>query len=179
MPIKQFDLAKDRLRQGGVRDAARVAEQLARGVIASAAPQTVIVVCESDRVRDFAMELGVRVHESNATTLNEAVTVAYEHLGNEFDRLLIVHSDLRSPQGLGEFVPGPGITIVTDHRRDGTNLLVVPTRLEFRFSYGRGSRLAHEIEANRLGLECAVVFDSPWAYDIDEPRDLDFDPDAR
>lgn len=179
MPIKQFDRAKDRLRQGGVADAARVAEQLARGVIAHAAPRTVIVISESERVRDFALGLGVRVHESNATTLNEAVTGAYETLSDEFDRLLIVHGDLRSPQGLGDFSPGPGVTIVTDHHHDGTNLLVVPTGTGFRFSYGPGSRRAHEIEAERLGLGCEVIFDSPWAYDIDEPEDLDFDPDAR
>ena len=178
MPIKQFDLAKDRLRRAGVPDVAVLAEQLARGVIKSAAPREVIVVSESPAVSDFARSLAARVHESRAATLNEAVQGAYEALGHEYDRFLIVHGDLRIPDGLGSFDPGPGVTLVSDHRGDGTNILVVPTRVGFHFFYGPGSRRAHQAEAARLGLSCEVILHSPWSFDVDEPEDLLEGPDG-
>jgi 2-phospho-L-lactate guanylyltransferase len=172
IPLKRFDVAKERLRRGGDLDVTALARELARAVVLASAPRPVVVVSEDDEVSHFAAELGAEVWESGARDLNEAVQGAYRGLGRRFERLLVVHGDLRQPEGLGGFEPGLGVTIVTDHCGDGTNVLVAPTGLDFRFAYGPGSRFRHEGEARRLGIECHVVTDSPWRFDIDEPEDL-------
>ena len=172
VPLKRFDVAKDRLRQAGTADVDQLARELAIGVLDECAPRHVIVLSESDEVSRFARERNVEVLESRALDLNGAVQHAYQALGRRFERLVIVHGDLRRPLGLGRFEPAPGITIVTDDHARGTNVLVVPTGLDFRFAYGPDSALRHEHEALRLGVECHVVTDSPWRFDVDEPGDL-------
>lgn len=173
VPLKQFDLAKDRLRQGADLDVTALAEELARGVLLKSRPRHVIVLSEHPDVTRFASTVGAEVWSSQATNLNEAVQDAYRGLGGRFERLIIVHGDLRYPEGLGDFVPEPGITIVTDHRDEGTNVLVVPTGLDFHFAYGPQSRFRHVEQANLLGVEYRVVTNSPWRFDVDEPSDLE------
>ncbi len=172
VPLKQFDLAKERLRAGGTNDVTRLARDLAIDVLRSCAPRHVIVVSESATISRFAEEHGAEVWHSDATSLNGAVQGAYEGLSDRFDRLLVVHGDLRSPDGLGSFDPTPGITIVTDHHGLGTNVLALPTGLDFHFAYGVNSAALHVREAERLGLEVTLVKDSPWRFDVDEPDDL-------
>jgi 2-phospho-L-lactate guanylyltransferase len=172
IPLKEFDIAKDRLRRGGVLDVAQLAMNLARGVLESCAPQPVYVASESLEVNFFATEHGARVLSSSATSLNEAVQHAYQALSADFDVIIVAHGDLLQPAGLGEFLPQPGVTIVTDHHGQGTNVLALPTKLDFHFGYGPESRVHHQQEAERLGLEYRVIKDSPWSYDVDEPGDL-------
>jgi 2-phospho-L-lactate guanylyltransferase len=172
VPLKRFDVAKERLRRGGVQNVTGLASDLATAVIKSCAPREVIVLSESSDVTRFALDLGVDVLESDATTLNEAVQSAYERLRRRFDRIIVVHGDLRDPDGLGEFEPDIGVTIVTDHRSRGTNVLVVPTGLDFRFHYGEDSAEQHRAEAERLGVIWRTVTDSPWRFDVDEPSDV-------
>ena len=172
VPLKRFDVAKDRLRRGGVKNVTDLASELAAAVIENCAPRRVIVLSESDDVTRFALERGVEVLESEATSLNEAVQSAYERLRERFDRVIVVHGDLRDPLGLAEFAPEPGVTIVTDHLLRGTNVLVVPTGLDFHFHYGDDSAEKHRAEAERLGVACRTVTDSPWRFDIDEPGDV-------
>ncbi len=172
IPLKRFDVAKERLRRDGNLDVTALARELARAVIVASAPRPVVVVCEDDDVARFALELGAEVWASDAKDLNEAVHGAYQGLTGRFERLLIAHGDLRHPEGLGRFEPGPAITLVTDRHTEGTNVLVLPTGLDFRFAYGPRSRTRHEEEARRLGIDCHVVIDSPWRFDVDEPSDL-------
>jgi 2-phospho-L-lactate guanylyltransferase len=172
VPLKRFDVAKERLRRGGVENVTGLAGELATAVIASCAQRQVIVLSESSDVTRFALDLGVEVLESDATTLNEAVQGAYERLRERFDRIIVVHGDLRDPDGLAEFQPGVGVTIVTDYLLRGTNVLVVPTGLDFHFHYGEDSAHKHHAEAERLGVLCQTVTDSPWRFDVDEPSDL-------
>jgi 2-phospho-L-lactate guanylyltransferase len=172
VPLKDFDLAKERLRAGGATDVTDLARSLAVNVLAHCAPRHVIVLSESTVITRFALEQGVEVRESGAASLNEAVQEAYGALGARYERLLIVHGDLRTPDGLGSFAPPPGVTIVTDHHGRGTNLLVVPTGLDYRFAYGPDSAERHRLEAERLGVATSVITDSPWRFDVDEPEDL-------
>jgi 2-phospho-L-lactate guanylyltransferase len=172
IPLKRFDLAKERLRAGGTNDVTSIARQLAAEVLRSCAPRHVIVLSESDEVSRFAEEHGGEVLRSSATSLNEAVQGAYKGLSDRFDRLLIVHGDLRTPAGLGSFDPPPGVTIVTDHHERGTNVLALPTRLDFHFAYGVDSAASHVREAQRLGIDVTLIKDSPWRFDVDEPADL-------
>jgi 2-phospho-L-lactate guanylyltransferase len=145
---------------------------MALAVLQSCAPRRVVVLSESDAITRFAEENGVDVYESSSTSLNEAVQGAYESLGGQYERLIIVHGDLRDPSGLGLFDPEPGVTIVTDHHGAGTNVLALPTGVDFRFAYGAISAHRHEVEARRLGLDLRVITDSPWRFDVDEPSDL-------
>jgi 2-phospho-L-lactate guanylyltransferase len=178
VPLKRFDLAKDRLRQAGTFDVTRLAEELAVGVLRSCSPRHVIVLSESDEISRFADAHGAETWRSRARSLNEAVQGAYVALAERFDRLLIVHGDLATPEGLGRFDPGAGVTIVADRHRAGTNVLVVPTGLDFHFAYGPDSLRLHRAEAERLGVSCAVLYDSPWRFDVDEPDDLERRPDC-
>jgi 2-phospho-L-lactate guanylyltransferase len=178
VPIKQFSIAKSRLRDVlGDDDVEVLARQLAERVLRATRPLRTLVVCDDDEVAAFAAERDVDVVRTNEPTLNGAVTEAYRQLV-DVDQVIVVHADLKRPHGLGAFRPGPGVTVVTDHHRTGTNVLALPARVDFHFAYGEGSAHRHRVEAERLGLECTVVTDSPWGYDVDEPRDLETTPDG-
>jgi 2-phospho-L-lactate guanylyltransferase len=172
VPLKRFDRAKSRLRQHRDLDVTAIVEELARGVITSARPRPVIIVSEDEELTPFASSLGVELLLSSSTTLNEAIQTAYQSLGDRFDQLIVAHGDLRSPDGLGSFELEPGITLFADHHGDGTNVMVVPTNLTFRFAYGPGSLGRHVEEARRLGVAHRVDRASPWRFDVDEPEDL-------
>lgn len=172
VPLKPFDLAKERLRGIKGLDVTALAHELALGVIASCAPKTVIVVSDDDAVTSFAAALGVEVWRSPSAGLNAAVTSAYVGLRDEYERLIVVHGDLRHPDGLGMTTFDPGVTIFADHLGLGTNVLALPTGLDFQFGYGASSLAHHVNEARRLGVAHRVVLDSPWRFDVDEPTDL-------
>ena len=172
IPLKRFDLAKERLRVPNAAFVTELAQQLATRVIKACAPRHTIVLSESDDISEFASALGCDVLHSDARDLNDAVQRAYGVLQSRFDRLIIVHGDLRDPEGLSTFEPGAGITVVTDHHAVGTNVMVVPTGLDFHFAYGENSADLHRREAERLGCEFTIVTDSPWRFDVDEPEDL-------
>lgn len=170
--MKRFDVAKERLRLGGVVDVTSLARSLAASVLQASAPRPVVVVSESDDVSEFAQERGAEVLRLRSAGLNAAMRAAYETLAVRFDFLILAHGDLRFPEGLGTFNFEPGITIVTDHHGEGTNVLALPAGLDFHFAYGPGSRRRHAQEAQRLGLEFRVIADSPWRFDVDEAGDL-------
>ena len=172
VPLKEFTRAKSRLRDGGVVGVDDHIREMATRVVVACRPRRVFVPCESDDVEEFARALSLTPLRTAATTLNEAVTLAYRQLSDEFSRVMIVHADLRYPEGLGQFEPRSGVTIVTDHRGRGTNVLVVPTGLDFRFAFGEDSARTHQFESERIGAEWRVVRDSPWRFDVDEPEDL-------
>jgi 2-phospho-L-lactate guanylyltransferase len=173
IPLKRFDLAKERLRVNTSAPVTELARQLATHVIASCAPRHTIVLSESDEITEFASAEGCEVLRSDATDLNDAVQRAYGALQSRFERLIVVHGDLRHPEGLGSFEPAAGVTIVTDHHAVGTNVMALPTGLDFHFAYGASSASLHRREAERLGAPVTIITDSPWRFDVDEPDDLD------
>jgi 2-phospho-L-lactate guanylyltransferase len=172
VPLKRFDRAKTRLRQNRDLDVSAVVEDLARGVIVSSRPRPVVVVSEDAQLAEFAASLGVELLLSSSTTLNEALQTAYRSLSDRYDRLIIAHGDLRSPEGLGSFEPDAGITLFADHHGEGTNVMVIPAGLDFHFAYGPGSLALHVEEARRIGVAYRVDVASPWRFDVDEPDDL-------
>ena len=66
------------------------------------------------------------------------------------------------------------MTLVPDRRRDGSNVLAVPTDAGFRFAYGAGSFARHRVEAARLGMALRIVDDHALRWDVDLPTDLDW-----
>jgi 2-phospho-L-lactate guanylyltransferase len=178
VPLKNFSDAKSRLREVlTAHDVETLTRELARAVLEAVKPYETLVVCDDDDVAAFAVQCGVEVVRTAERSLNGAVSEAYRSLA-EYDQATIVHADLRAPEGLGGYQPGPGITIVTDHRGTGTNVLSLPTGLDFHFCYGPGSAQLHEREAQRLGVACEVTTNSPWQFDVDDPDDLESSPDS-
>ena len=172
VPLKSFAVGKGRLRGIESLNVEELSRQLAAAVIAAAAPRDVYVVGESDDVANFAATLGAQVLRHDHTGLNNAVQYAFDTLRSSYDVIVIVHGDLRNPTGLGAFTPAPGVTIVQDHHQRGTTVLAVPTSSEFTFHYGEHSCHLHAQEARARSLDCHIVTDSPWQFDIDEPEDL-------
>jgi 2-phospho-L-lactate guanylyltransferase len=175
VPVKEFARAKDRLRRAGLDNAEAIARHLAEKVVLACAPGPVIVLSESPDVTRFAHDVGAEVLVTSARSLNGAVQLAYRSLASRYSRLVVAHGDLRHPEGLGDYRPGAGVSIFADHRGLGTNVLALPTGLDFHFRYGPDSAARHVRESQRLDVACHLVLDSPWRFDVDEPSDLDDD----
>ena len=179
IPLKDFARAKSRLRPDrGHEGAADIARRLAAGVIAASAPRRCVVVCDDSSVASFATDHGAEVLVTEESTLNGAVSDAYRRLGSRATRVIVAHGDLLDPAGLGSEPFVEGVTLVVDHRGRGTNVLVLPGGLDFHFAYGPESAQRHLGEARRLGVSVRVVTDSPWRFDVDDPRDLEERPDS-
>lgn len=174
VPIKAFGRAKERL--AGVLspdERAALARNMAQRVLAAARPLPVFVVCDDPEVARWAHGLGAAVVDSPGLGLNGAVARAYESVGaNGYSRAIVAHGDLPLATQLGWLADVEGIVLVPDRRRDGTNVISVPTGCGFRFSYGPGSLLRHEHEAGATGLSWAVVEDARLAWDVDLPADI-------
>ncbi|MDE3065148.1 MAG: hypothetical protein KGJ36_05715 [Acidobacteriota bacterium] len=178
VPLKAFDLAKERLRTGNDLDVSALAAAMARDVIAACAPVPVLVVTESADVAAFATEAGAQVIVSRSRGLNDALRNAYRALGDRYAQVAVVPGDLRHPGGLGAFDASPGLTVVPDRHGTGTNLLALPGGLDFHFAYGPDSARRHLEEGRRLGLAVSLVTNGPWGVDVDRPEDLDIGPDG-
>lgn len=172
VPIKDFALAKSRLREGNIAEVSVIARRLATGVLEELRGTGVTVLCESEEVSQFALELGCNVAFSGAQSLNESVQGFYDSATEMYDRVTIVHADLADPQELRTYLPTADVGIVTDRWKLGTNILSVPTGVRFRFHFGEHSLSRHVAEADRLGLSYEVVESGPWTLDVDEPEDL-------
>jgi 2-phospho-L-lactate guanylyltransferase len=179
VPVKAFGAAKERLAQVlDPHERARLARDLAAGVVRAAAPHDVSVVCDDEAVADWARSLGASISWRPGDGLNAAIGAAYRDAGEAGrHRVVIVHGDLAFPEPLSQLVERPArtadeVVVVPDRRRDGTNVLSVPTGHDVRFRYGAGSFAAHRAEAERLGLAVRVHDDERLSWDVDVPGDL-------
>ena len=173
VPIKDFRAAKGRLRSElGDEAASKLARSLAHAVLDALQPLPVLVVTDDHAVTNFASELGATVHRQRQPGLNAAVSEGYAALAGDAEQVVIVHSDLAQPAGLGAYPYAEGVTIWTDRFAQGTNVLCLPTGITLSFAYGVGSAPRHRSIFRELGLEPQWITDSPWALDIDEPSDL-------
>jgi 2-phospho-L-lactate guanylyltransferase len=174
IPIKAFHQAKRRL-ESALSDADRVdlVRAMAAHVVAAGSPLPVAVVCDDQEVAQWASEMGATVMWEPGQGLNGAVRAGVERLARSGARwVTVAHGDLPRAQGLGLLAPFEGVTLVPDRRDDGTNVLRLPARSDFHFSYGPGSFRAHRAEAVRLGLPVRVLRHPDLAYDVDWPADV-------
>ncbi len=175
IPIRSFDDAKTRL--AGVlstADRTRLARAMAERVVHAAHGLPVHVVSDDASVARWAAGIGVEVLSPGVAGLNESVTAAVRSVAaspEPPERVIIAHADLPVADDL-RVVTGPGIAIAPDDRRDGSNVLSLPTGAPFTFRYGPGSFDAHCDEARERGLPVTVVDDASLALDVDEPADL-------
>jgi 2-phospho-L-lactate guanylyltransferase len=174
VPVKAFQRAKVRLAPAMSADRrAALARAMATRVVASAAGLPVAVVCDDHEVAEWARGLGAVVLWEPGRGLNGAVQNGVSRLGAAGTRLVVVAAgDLPLANDLRWVTRFPGVTIVPDRHRDGTNVIAVPPPAGFVFAYGPGSFSRHLDEARRLGLPVRVVHSSPLAWDVDVPDDL-------
>jgi 2-phospho-L-lactate guanylyltransferase len=178
VPVKSFADAKVRLAPAlAPADRARLAREMAAAVVLASAPLPVAVVCDDREVATWARRLGALVVWEPGRGLNGAVEAGVEQLGRAgVRRVVVAHGDLPHAAGLAALAGEAGETgvlLVSDRRRDGTNVASIPTGAGFRFSYGPGSFARHQAEAARLGLAVTVVDNPLLAFDVDVPDDLD------
>ena len=176
IPIKAFEQAKDRL--SSVLSAEQrilLARSTALGVLESVRGASVFVVCDNPEVSQWATSHGASVVSQSGAGLNAAVKEGIS-AAHEYERVMIVHSDLPLPSRLrellGSSVANNTVTIVPDRHRDGTNVLIIPSGVGFTCHYGAKSFEAHKAEATKLGLPLHIVEDDELALDIDTPDDL-------
>ena len=174
VPVKSFADAKRRLGTA-LADGDRLAlvRDMAERVLAAAAPLAVAVVCDDTAVADWARSRGALVVWEPGRGLNGAVEVGVERLaGMGVLEVTVAHGDLPMASGLGALERFDGITLVPDHRDDGTNVIRLPVRSGFRFSYGPGSFERHLSECRRLGMPVRVLRVPDLSRDVDWPADL-------
>jgi 2-phospho-L-lactate guanylyltransferase len=174
VPVKAFRAAKVRLASALDPPArAALARRLGDVVLAAAAPLPTVVVCDDDEVRDWAEAAGATVVWCPDRGLNGAVSDGVSWLRvRRVEMAIVAHADLPLATSLAWAADFPGITLVPDRHRDGTNVVAVPTDAGFEFAYGGGSFARHRAEAARLGLPVRIVGDPDLGWDVDLPRDL-------
>jgi 2-phospho-L-lactate guanylyltransferase len=174
IPVKSFADAKRRL-STALTDDERLAlvHDMADRVVAAAAPLPVAIVCDDTAVADWARARGVLVVWEPGRGLNGAVEAGVQRLaGMGVEEVTVAHGDLPMASGLGDLEDFAGITLVPDHRDDGTNVIRLPVRSGFRFSYGPGSFERHLSECRRLGVPARVLRIPDLSFDVDWPADL-------
>jgi 2-phospho-L-lactate guanylyltransferase len=178
VPVKAFADAKVRLAPAlDPTRRATLARTMATGVVRAAGDLAVWVVCDDDDVAEWAAGVGAAVLWMPRRGLNLAVTEGVAALAAAgVTRVVVCHADLPAATRLDHLVPpepaAPTMVVVPDRRRDGTNVVSLPTTCGFRFAYGAGSFERHLIEARRLGLDIEVVDDPGLSWDVDVPEDL-------
>ena len=174
VPVKAFHAAKLRLAPAlNPHDRAGLARHMATSVVLAAAPLPVVVVCDDDAVRAWALDLGAEVRWTPGLGLDGAVQAGVHWVSDAgYDRVVVSHADLPLATGLAHVADGSGAVIVPDRRADGTNVIALPAGCGFRFAYGAGSFRRHVSEAQRLGLDVEVVDDVDLSWDVDVPDDL-------
>jgi 2-phospho-L-lactate/phosphoenolpyruvate guanylyltransferase len=178
IPLKSFNHAKARLASMMTRrERSALAAHMALGVMQAAAPLPTFVVCDDDDVADWATEHGAHPIVREAPGLSAAVQSGVaEMAARGIDHLVVAHGDLpfaaAAPGALAQLVVPGEVRLVTDSRRDGTNVVSLPAGLGWRFAYGTGSCERHVAEAERLGLTIEVIEDPVFSVDLDVPDDI-------
>ena len=174
LPVKAFSEAKLRLAPALGPEARRaLARDMATHVLESAGHLPVAVVCDDVDVAAWAREHQALVVWEPERGLNRAVEAGVERLAAEgVDRVIVAHADLAFASELGWVGDFAGVTLVPDQDDNGTNVIGLPSRCGFTFSYGPGSFARHRAEARRIGVPLRVVRAADLARDVDLPSDL-------
>ncbi|HEX2701490.1 MAG TPA: 2-phospho-L-lactate guanylyltransferase [Acidimicrobiales bacterium] len=176
MPVKAFDVAKLRLAPAlapGPRQ--ELVRSMATSVIRAAGDLPVAVVCDDTSVARWATAQGARVVWAPGKGLDGAVGEGVRALADDgAERVIVAHADLPLAADLAWLARFPGVTLVPDHRDDGTNVACVPAGSRFPFSYGPRSFSRHAAAALGLGLALRVVREPLLGRDIDVPADLEW-----
>lgn len=181
IPVKAFHQAKERL-SDLLTPAERfvLAKYCADRVVEAARQFETYIVCDDADVAQWARDHKVKVVWQPEVGLNAAVRAGVDFAKNHGKKLAIVsHSDLPLATGFNQLLTDQtvetlmsSITLVPDRHEDGTNVMVLPTNIDFEFCYGKNSFSAHQEGAKKIGLSVRVIHDQSLAVDIDTADDL-------
>jgi 2-phospho-L-lactate guanylyltransferase len=174
VPVKAFADAKARLAPVlSPAERERLARWTAERVVAAAGEAPVFVACDDAGVAQWATEHGATVLWHPGVGLNAAVSNSVADLRALGVRHVVVaHGDLPRAAGLVGVAEEDTVTLVPDAAGDGTNVLALPTSVDFHFAYGAGSFRRHLAHALTTGAAVAVRRDPLLSLDIDVPADL-------
>ena len=175
IPIRSFSEGKTRLGPSLTRtDRAALIQRMASGVVRAARGLPVLIVTSAPEVQAWAWELGLGVIDDPGT-LDAAAAAGTDWARSQlFGRVVIAHADLSLAHTLCPVLTrtaDAGLILVVG-KDGGTPVMSLPTRTEFRYSYGHGSYRRHLAEGIRLGLPVVTVHDKSLATDLDTPSDL-------
>jgi len=174
IPIRS--LATGKLRLSAVYDQAARANliaTMAKTVVQAACGLDVLVVHDSPEVASWANEMGAMDLRPSKPGLNHAISAGRDHLHSlGYSRVIVAHADLPHARDLRPIDRGTGIAIVPDRHGDGTNVMCLPTDIDFSFAYGPGSFASHLAIARQLELEPDIIDSPELSWDIDHPDDL-------
>lgn len=176
VPLKSFDLAKGRLSERLSPDErADLAQKMATKVITATHDIAAWVVCDDPDVAAWALSHAAGIIWRAPNGLNNAAKAGVDWCRQEgHSKVIVAHGDLplaTDMTWLDDMTED--VIVVTDRRRDGSNIVVVPTDAEFEFHYGPRSAIQHQAEAERLGLSFALLEDAELSWDVDVPEDLE------
>jgi 2-phospho-L-lactate guanylyltransferase len=174
VPIKSFRAAKGRL-SGELGPAARadLSRMMASRVLAAGRPFPTFVVCDDDEVAAWAGRHDAEVLWTPGLGLNGAIDHAIDVVtGKGAEHVVVAHSDLPLATTFEHLVLAGTVTLVPDHRLDGTNVQSRPTALPLAADYGASSFRHHLAAALDLGHRVRVVTDPLLARDVDTVDDL-------
>ena len=182
IPIKAFHQAKERL-SDLLTPAERfiLAKLCAQRVLRASIGYEVFVVCDDQEVAEWADTQNANIVWQTNFGLNNAVNDGITAVrARNFDLAMIVHSDLLLATGFSHILSDcepqtlkTSITIVPDRHEDGTNVMIVPTAIDFEFAYGRNSFIEHQKIAKNCKLKVRIIHDQYLSVDIDTAQDLD------
>lgn len=175
IPVKAFDDAKGRL-QDALSESARaqLARRMATHLVEAQRLATVAIACDDLAVSEWASSLGASVIWCPGTDLNGAVQQGFSELrAAGYRSVAVAHSDLPFAPSLHPLLGWSGVTIVPDRHRTGSNVIALPTEIDFCFSYGAHSFGRHVTEAMRHRRGVRIVHDPRLGWDVDHPDDLD------
>jgi len=175
IPVKAFGEAKGRLRDALDQPTrAALAQRMATHLVQVQQNATVAVCCDDASVAAWAESAGAATIWCPGTDLNGAVQRGFAELRHAgYRSVAIAHSDLPLATSLHGLLGWSGVTIVPDRHRTGSNVIALPTSIDFQFSYGAGSFQRHVLEAVQHGRGLRIVHDERLGWDIDHPDDLD------
>lgn len=174
IPVKAFDQAKGRLSDAlDASTRAEVAKTMATHLVNVQDNVTVAVCCDDAGVAAWAESVGAATIWCPGTGLNGAVQQGVAEVREAgYSSVAVAHSDLPLATSLDILLGWGGVTLVPDRHRTGSNVICVPTTIDFRFSYGTGSFHRHITEAVRHRRGLRIVHDSRLGWDVDHPDDL-------
>lgn len=173
VPIKSFRNAKRRLAGDfGPEQRAALARRMAEIVLDATTPFATYVACDDDRVAEWVAARGADVLWTPGLGLNGAIEHGVDVIaGKGADHVVITHGDLPLARSFTHLCADGTVTLVPDHRLDGTNVQTRPAA-PFVAQYGPGSFRRHLLAALAQGHRVRVVVDADLALDVDTIDEL-------
>jgi len=187
LPVKPLSQSKTRLAHI-ISPAERAAltqhliEQTIETLQKSPAINQILVVSRDDLVLDIAQRYHAHTFtESAPYELKTAVTQATKYATlHAVDYILIIPADLPFLQAheiqniLDKVSSSESCIICPDEKQNGTNALIIPPSINFRFQYGPNSYQKHLVEAKRLNLTIQTITTPGISFDLDTEADWHF-----